>query len=85
MTSGAAVVVNFTLEVNGTAHWSNVKDFGITENMQNNAYMSNHAIAESFGYLARTYPSFVKYEELSKTVDGRPVPVLHLSKVGENT
>ncbi|BFZ18245.1 hypothetical protein BsWGS_21284 [Bradybaena similaris] len=80
VSSGAAVVVNFTLEVNRTAHWSDVKDFGITENMQDNVYMSYHAIAESFGYLARTYSSFVKYEEMSKTVDERHVPVLHLSK-----
>ncbi|CAG5120253.1 unnamed protein product, partial [Candidula unifasciata] len=70
VTPGAAVIVNFTLEVSEQAHWSEDRDFGIKENMQGSMYMSHHAIVESFGYFARTYTSFVKYEELLSPVNG---------------
>ncbi|CAL1533608.1 unnamed protein product, partial [Lymnaea stagnalis] len=79
VSSGAAVSINFTLEVVDTVNWSVIKDFDLTDNMKSDQYMSSTAIVEEFTKLASINPLLAQMEHLSGT--DQEIPILHLFSV----
>ncbi|KAH9525525.1 hypothetical protein Btru_001621 [Bulinus truncatus] len=78
--SGAATVVNFTLEYVDVRKWSVEKDFDIKENMKSESYMTPSEIEKSLISLGTASPTVAQITYLGDVGVVGKIPMLHLSK-----